>query len=322
MFRFRAPASPPHPGSEGAVEAPSDDLAFVLFFVSLLVDGALAGAIYALTALAFVVVYKASRIINFALGEWVMLGSRLAAASFYAVGLSLAGALVAASAAMARFGVAFNRVVLQRLVGQPLIALIMVTLGLGALMRGAVALSFRGIPGAVTLPIRQEPVVVGGIAIAADKLAASIIAAITIALVTWFFVRSRTGLALRAIADDQQAAMAVGIDIRRHFSITWALVGAIAVLAGTLWTSVSGGGLGLVLVGLKVFPIVIIGGLDSIPGTLIGAVLVGVLESLAAGYLDPLLGGGFSNIAAYLVLIAMLFARPYGLFGRADVERV
>src|SRR5207342_2873618 len=132
----------------------------------------------------------------------------------------------------------------------------------------------------------------------------------------WFFLRSRTGLALRAIADDQQAAMAVGIDIRRHFSITWALVGAIAVLAGTLWTSASGGGLGLVLVGLKVFPIVIIGGLDSIPGTLIGAVIVGVLESLAAGYLDPLLGGGFSNIAAYLVLIAMLFARPYGLFGR------
>ncbi len=294
----------------------------MLFFVSLLVDGALAGAIYALIALAFVVVYKASRIINFALGEWVMLGSRLAAASFYAAGLSLAGALVAASAAMAAFGVVFNRVVLQRLLGQPLIALIMVTLGLGALMRGAAALAFRGIPGAVALPIRQEPVMVGGIAIAADKLAASIVAAITIALVTWFFLRSRTGLALRAIADDQQAAMAVGIDIRRHFSITWALVGGIAVLAGTLWTSASGGGLGLVLVGLKVFPIVIIGGLDSIPGTLIGAVMVGVLESLAAGYLDPLLGGGFSNIAAYLVLIAMLFARPYGLFGRADVERV
>jgi branched-chain amino acid transport system permease protein len=137
-----------------------------------------------------------------------------------------------------------------------------------------------------------------------------------------FFQRSRTGVALRAIADDAQAAMAMGIDIHRYSAITWALMGVLSVLAGTLWTFVSGGGFGVVLVGLKVFPIVIIGGLDSIPGTIVGAIVVGVLESLAAGYLDPLLGGGFSNVASYLVLIAMLFARPYGLLGRADVARV
>jgi branched-chain amino acid transport system permease protein len=148
--------------------------------------------------------------------------------------------------------------------------------------------------------------------------------AVTVAIadVTWFFHGTRTGLALRAIADDQQATMAVGIDIDRHFSITWALVGILSVLAGTLWTSISGGGFGMVLLGLKVFPIVIIGGLDSIPGTIVGAVLVGVLESLAAGYLDPLLGGGSSTIAAYLVLVAMLFVRPFGLLGRPTVERI
>jgi len=151
---------------------------------------------------------------------------------------------------------------------------------------------------------------------------AVVVATLSIAIVTWFFLGSRTGLALRAIADDPQAAQAMGIDVERHFSITWILTGAISVLAGAVWTSAAGGGFGLVLVGLKVFPIVIIGGLDSIAGTIAGAAVVGVLESLAAGYLDPLLGGGFSNIAAYLVLIAMLFARPYGLFGRADVERV
>jgi branched-chain amino acid transport system permease protein len=294
----------------------------VLFLVSLLVDGALAGAVYALIALAFVVVYKAARIINFALGEWVMLGSRVAATGYFALGLGLVGALAAAVAAMAALAVLFNRLVLQRLVGQPLISLIMVTLGMGALMRGTGTLAFRGIPAGVPLPFPDEPLLAGGLAIPAEKLAAGGAAAICVALVTWFFVRSRTGLALRAIADDQQAAQAMGIDIRRHFSITWMLVGAISVLAGTLWTSASGGGFGIVLVGLKVFPIVIIGGLDSIPGTIVGAVIVGVLESLAAGYLDPLLGGGFSNIAAYLLLIAMLFARPYGLFGRADIERV
>src|SRR5438105_3983824 len=179
----------------------------VRFFAALVVDGALAGALYALVALSFVVVYRASRMMNFAVGEWVMLASRC---------------------------------------------------------------------------------------------------------VTF---------ALRAIADDQQAAMSAGIDLHRHFAITWALVGVVSVLAGTLWTLVAGGGLGMVLVGLKVFPIVIIGGLDSIAGTIVGALAVGVLESLAAGYLDPPLGGGFSNIASYLVLLAALFVRPYGLFGRPDVRR-
>lgn len=294
----------------------------VRFFAALVVDGVLAGAIYALIALAFVVVYKASHIINFALGEWVMLGSRLAATGVYPLGLGLAGALGAACAGMVALAVVWNRVVLQRLVGQPLISMIMITIGFGALVRGAAALSFRGIPGAIPLPFPQEPLSLLGLAVPADRLAAAAVAAVAIAAVTWFFRRTRTGLALRAIADDQQAAMAVGIDIDRHFSITWALVGVLCVLAGTLWVSVSGGGFGMVLLGLKVFPIVIIGGLDSIPGTIVGAVLVGVLESLAAGYLDPLLGGGFSTIAAYLVLVAMLFVRPSGLLGHPPVERV
>jgi branched-chain amino acid transport system permease protein len=294
----------------------------MLFFVALVVDGALAGAVYALIALGFVVVYKASRVINFALGEWVMLGARGAAAGFYAAGLGLLGSVAAASAAMGVLALAFNRAVLRRMIGRPLISLIMVTLGLGAVLRSAAALAFRGVPGAVPLPISTAPVLVGGLAIPAEKLVAAGVAVLAIAAVTWFFQRSRTGLALRAIADDQQAAMAVGIDVQRHFSITWALLGAISVVAGTLWTAAAGGGFGLVLVGLKVFPIVIVGGLDSIPGTIAGAILIGVLESLSAGYLDPLLGGGFSNIAAYLVLIGMLFVRPYGLLGRPDVERV
>jgi branched-chain amino acid transport system permease protein len=292
----------------------------VLFFVSLLVDGALAGAVYALVALAFVVVYKASRMINFALGEWVMLASRLVATGLSAMGL--AGALGAAVGGMVALGLAFNRLIVRRLVGQPLISLIMVTLGFGALIRGAAALVFAGIPGAIALPLPKEPLVIHGVSVPADRLAAAGIALVCIAVVSWFFHGTRTGLALRAIADDQHAAMAVGIDLDRHFSITWAMVGLLSVLAGTLWTVVAGGGFGLVLVGLKVFPIVIIGGLDSIPGTLVGAIVVGVLESLTAGYLDPLVGGGFSNVASYLVLIALLFVRPYGMFGRPAVERV
>jgi branched-chain amino acid transport system permease protein len=294
----------------------------VRYLVALLVDGALAGAVYALIALAFVVVYKASRIVNFALGEWTMLAATLVAIGVHAVGLGLGMAMIAACAAMALVGVGFNRLVLRPLTGRPLIALIMVTLGVGAFLRGAAALAFRDVPRGVPLPIGGQDLVLSGFAVPADKVVAAAVAAAAIAVIAWFFQASRSGVALRAIADDQEVAMAMGIDVHRYFSLTWVIVGVIAVLAGTLWTAVGAGGFGVVLLGLKLFPIVIIGGLDSIPGALLGALMVGILESLAAGYVDPWMGGGFSNIAAYLVLIAVLFVRPAGLLGRADVARV
>src|SRR6266850_1827392 len=193
----------------------------VRFFAALVVDGALAGALYALVALSFVVVYRASRMMNFAVGEWVMLASRCVTFALHGLGLGLPPALA-------------------------------------------------------------DPIVIGGVPIGADKLVAAVIAGACTAVVAWLLHGSRTGVALRAIADDQQAAMSAGIDLHRHFAITWALVGVVSVLAGTLWTLVAGGGLGMVLVGRKVFPIVIIGGLDSIAGTIIGALAVGMLESLAA----------------------------------------
>ena len=221
------------------------------YFAALVVDGALAGALYAPLALSFVVVYRASRIVNFAVGEWVMLAARFVTFGLYALGLGLPGALLAAGVGMA-----------------------------------------------------------------------AVAAAACTAILAWLLHGSRTGVALRAIADDQQAAMSAGIDLHRHFALTWALAGIVAVLAGTLWTIVAGGGLGIVLVGLRVFPIVIVGGLDSIAGAIVGALIVGVVESLAAGYVDPLLGGGFSLIASYLVLLAVLFVRPYGLFGQPDVRRI
>ena len=292
------------------------------FFLALLVDGALAGVLYALIALAFVVVYKSSRIINFALGEWMMLGSRLVAMGLQPLGLGLAGAVAWASAGMVALVVVFNRLVLRRLVGGPLTSLLMMTLGLGALMRGASALTFQTVPSTMQLPIPRDPLVVGGLLVPMDKLLAAVVAALAIAAVSWLFHGSRMGVALRAVADDQQAAMGVGIDLQRYFSITWVLMGALSVLGGTLWTVASGGGFGVVLLGLKVFPIVIIGGLDSLPGTIVAALLVGVLESLAAGYVDPLVGGGFGSVASNLALIAMLFVRPYGLLGHPLVERV
>jgi branched-chain amino acid transport system permease protein len=294
----------------------------MIFFLSLLIEGALAGALYALIALAFVVVYKASRVINFALGEWLMLATLLVAAGLHVLGLNLAGAMAIACAGMFVIASLFNRLILRHLVGQPLISLLMVTLGVAALIRGVTQLAASNVPSRIPPPIPADPLILSDLRIPADKLVAALVAGVSIALVAWFHQRSRTGIALRAIADDQQVAMAVGIDVNRHLMIIWCMAGAICVLAGTLWTFVTGGGFGLGLVGLKILPIVVIGGLDSIAGTIVAALFVGVLESLATGYLDPHLGGGCGVLASYLALLAMLFVRPFGLFGGERVERV
>jgi branched-chain amino acid transport system permease protein len=295
------------------------DLTFLAFLV---VDGALVGAVYALVALTFVVLYKASRMINFAVGEWVMLGSRMVATGLHALGLGLGAALGFGCAGMVAVAMAFNWLVVRRLSGQPLISLIMVTIGLGALMRGAAALVFAGVPPEIIPPIPLDPLVIRGVPVAVDRLVAAAVAGACIAVLSWFFYGSRTGLALRAIANDQQVSMALGMNLHRHFALAWALVGVLSVFAGTLWSFASGGGFGMELVGLRVFPIVIIGGLDSIPGTIVGGFLIGIIESLVAGYIDPLVGGGFSHVASYMVLVAGLFVRPHGLFGRPLIERV
>jgi branched-chain amino acid transport system permease protein len=293
----------------------------VSFFVPLVVDGALAGMVYALVALAFVLVYKASRMINFALGEWVMLGARLVATGVYGLGLPLAGGVGLGIAGMVALAVAFNRGVVRPLVARPLISLLMVTIGLGILIRGATVVIFAGVPSRIPLPDLPAPTILG-VSVAPEKLVAAAVAVVCITGVTWFFRTTRTGLALRAMADDQQTALAVGIDVHRHLGLTWAMAGGLAAVAGTLWSVASGGGFSLVLLGLRVFPIVVVGGLDSIPGTIISAVGLGVLESLTVGYLDPILGAGFSAVVSYVVLLVVLLVRPYGLLGRPAIERI
>ncbi len=292
------------------------------FLVALLTDGALAGAIYALVALAFVVVYKASRVVNFALGDWVMLASRLVALGLHGLGLGLAGAVAFGCASTVAVAMAFNRVVLERMVSPPAISLIMVTIGLGMLMRGAVAVALAGVPGGIRLPFPEDLLTIQGLPVVPDKLIAGVTAAAGICALSAFFYWTRTGLALRALASDPKAAMVVGISAQRHFAIAWALMAALAVLAGTLWSAAVGGGFSLLVLGTKVFPIVIIGGLDSIPGTIVAALGIGILESLSAGYLDPWLGAGFSTIVSYVAMLLILSVRPHGLFGNPEIQRI
>jgi branched-chain amino acid transport system permease protein len=292
------------------------------FLAELCVNGALTGAIYALISLAFVIIYKASRMMHFALGEYVMFASRLVATGLHVLGLGLFGAIGFGGLGMLGLAMSFNYLVLRRLIGHAVLTLMMVTIGLGVLLNALASFLFDGIPGSIPLPISQEPMAIQGILISVDELIAAVVALISIGLVSWFFHSSRTGVALRAIADDQQAAMLMGIDINRHFVLVWGLAGVICTVAGTLWTFIAGGGFGTVLLGLKVFPIVILGGLDSIPGVIIAAMFIGVLESVTGSYIDPLVGGGFGSIASYIVSVIVLFVRPYGLLGKASVDRV
>jgi branched-chain amino acid transport system permease protein len=293
----------------------------VWFFLSLVVNGALAGAIYALIALAFVLVYKASGMVNFAVGEWIMLGALLAGLGLHLLQLGVVGALAFAGLCMLAFAALFCRLVVRRLIARPAIAAIMVTIGLGMLLRGLLPF-LPGVPGFIPDTLLDRPLVLGELTIATDKLAAAAIATLCIGAIGVFYQRSRTGVALRAMADDPAAAMAAGIDIDLHLLLVWALVGAVSVVAGVLWVYVAGSGFGVALVGLKIFPIVIIGGLDSIAGTLVAAIVIGLLESLSAGYLDQALGSGFGAIVPYLALLAMLIVRPHGLFGQRRIERV
>ena len=292
------------------------------FFFALLVQGALSGAVYALIAQAFVVVYKASRLANFSLGEWVTLGAALVGVGVAALGLGFGLSVLLALGGVFCLASAFNRVALRHLGGRPLITGIMLTLGLGAMMRGGMAIGLRDVPHSVPTLLPSGFWMLGGVAMPLDRIVAAAVALLAVVAAGLFYRLSRAGLALRALADDPTAAMVSGINPDRYITLAWALAGLYALIAGLLWAMLTGGGFGLALVGLKVFPVVVIGGLDSFEGAVLAALLVGLVESLASGYGDPVLGSGFGALAGLMLLFGTLYLRPHGLLGTSRVERI
>ena len=292
------------------------------FTVVLVTNGLLIGLMYSLIALGFVLVYKATDAINFAQGEFVMLAGFIIAGSIALAGAPFWLGVIIAVAGMVAFGFGLERVVLRPLIGRPIIAVIMATIGLAAVLRGIGPLMFGAETRALSLPISDEPIALGPITLPPVQLVG---AALSIAFLfgfSWFFLKSRMGVAMRAVADNQQVSMAMGIHVERYFAIAWGLAGFVSALGGLAWGALLGVDVFLALVGLKVFPVVILGGLDSILGAIVGGLIVGVVESLAAGYLDPLVGGGTKDFAPYVLMIVMLMIRPYGMFGKARIERV
>jgi branched-chain amino acid transport system permease protein len=297
----------------------SEELEFLL---SLVLSGASIGLMYSLIALGFVLVYKATDAINFAQGEFVMLAGLIVvvALSFETMPLIVAIAIVLA--AMIGFGFGLERVVLRPLLGRPVVAVIMATIGLAAIIRGLGPVIFGKEVRALSLPIGDEPITLGPASLPPIQVLGAAVAILFFIAFSWFFKKSRMGVAMRAVADNQQVAQAMGINVERYFALAWAMAGIVSALGGIVWGAMLGVDVQLSLVGLKVFPVVILGGLDSIGGALVGGLIVGIVESLAAGYLDPYVGGGTKDFAPYVLMILMLMVRPYGIFGRRQIERV
>src|SRR6185295_16891468 len=295
-----------------------DELQFAL---ALIVSGFSIGLMYSLIALGFVLVYKATDAINFAQGEFVMLAGFVAAVSL-GEKIPVLAAVAIAVAVMVVFSFALERVVLRPLLGRPIVAVIMATIGLGAMLRGLPPITVGGETRAVSLPIGDTPITFGPITLPPVQVLGVVVTLLFLAAFTWFFLKSRMGVAMRAVADNQQVAMAMGINVERYFALAWAMAGTVSALGGVIWGSMLGVDVHLALVGLKVFPVVILGGLDSVIGAVVGGLIIGLVESLAAGYLDPYVGGGTKDFAPYVVMIIALMFKPYGIFGTHRIERV
>jgi branched-chain amino acid transport system permease protein len=292
------------------------------FFMLLMSNGILIGLMYSLIALGFVLVYKATDAVNFAQGEFVMIAGFLAVGALTVLGVPLWLSVTVALLGMVAFGFALERVMLRKLIGRPVIAVVMATIGLAAILRGLGPFGIFQGTRPLPLPLPDEPIVLGPLFIPPIQLLGGVISLLFLGGFGYFFLKSRKGVAMRAVADNQQVAMAMGIDVERYFGLAWAMTGIVSALGGVLWGNMLGVDVNLALVGFKVFPVVILGGLDSIPGAIIGGLIVGLVENIAAGYIDPYVGGGTKDFAPYVLMIMALMIRPYGIFGKRIIERI
>ena len=287
-------------------------------FVTLLVIGLSEGAILALAALGFVLIYKATGVINFAQGEFLLIGAYSFYTAFVVMQLPIVIALLVGVLVAVVVGVVVERFILRPMVGQSHISIIMVTIGLASVLSALVQMFYGTQPRSMPPILPRGSVSILGGTVPVNRLWAIVICAVVLVLLTWFFQKSRHGVAMRAVADDQQAAMTVGISVRRVFAMSWALAAISALIAGVTLADITTVEMNIVNFGLLVFPVVIMGGLDSVPGTIVGGLTIGLVTQFVAGYMDP----GLASIAPYLVLVLVLLVRPYGVFGEKRIERV
>ncbi|MBR3191064.1 branched-chain amino acid ABC transporter permease [Bosea sp. (in: a-proteobacteria)] len=292
-----------------------------ILLAELSANGVFVGLMYALVSLGIVLIYKTSGTANLAQGAIAMTGGYVAWALATLVGLPMWLAIPVALVGMFGFGLLMERIALRRMIGQPVIMTIMLTLGVEIMLRGLLPGIFGAAVKRLDIGLPQQPLFVGDLLLNRSTMIGGSISLLLI-LLSLFFFNSRYGVVMRAVADDQTASWSVGIRVERAIAVAWGLAAVSATAAGVLWGSTQGIDWSLSLLLIKALAIAILGGLDSIPGVLIAGVIVGVAESLATGVLDPLVGGGSRDVVAAVIILVTLLLKPHGLFGRHHIERV
>ena len=306
----------------GVLIGPVKDMASApAFLAEVVIGGLAAGLMYSLVALGFVLIYKASGVFNFAQGVMVLFAA-LTLVGLMERGAPLALALLLTMAVMGALAFAIERVVLRPLVNQEQIILFMATIGLNFFLEGFGELVWGSNVKRLDVGIPDTSFVVWGVQVNRLELTAAITAAVLVAVMAVFFQRTRIGRALRAVADDHEAALSIGIPLNTIWIVVWSAAGLVAIVAGIMWGAKSGVQFSLSLIALKALPVLILGGFTSVPGAIVGGLIIGVGEKIAEVYWGPLVGGAIENWFAYVLALAFLLVRPQGLFGERIIERV
>ncbi|MBC5762888.1 branched-chain amino acid ABC transporter permease [Ramlibacter albus] len=294
----------------------------IIEFLNYTLNGALLGLLYALVAMGFVVIYRASKVFNMATGEMLVLGAFLVWWAVASRGLHPAVGIAAALAMAVLVGLAIERFFFRRLIGESVFSMIMVTIGLLILTRGLVLVIWGPQERAFPALIRLEPLIVGEMIVPRPLAAAGVVAVVFALGLHWFFNRSRTGLAMSAVAEDHQIALAMGISVRRSIAFAWALGGVLSVISSIVY--LSGKSLTFLSseIGFAALPVALLAGLESIRGLLLAGVIVGVVQGLTSAYIDPLIGGNAASVVPYVFMLVVLAVRPNGMFGWKRIERV
>ena len=295
------------------------------YFFQLVVSGIVVGSIYALSALGFVLIYKSSRVLNIAHGQIIAAGAFITYALTVWAAIPIYIAFVMSLIITFFLAMSVERIFLRRLIGEPIISVIMVTIGLGSIIDGLIYLTPFGTEN-FSFPefLPNTPITLGGVSISWTQLVGVIITFVLIGGFTWFFKKSTIGISMRAVSDDQLASMSIGISIPRVFGLAWATAGFSAAAAGGIIGNITGLNFDtLHSFGITVFPVVILGGLDSIVGAVVAGIIMGLIQQFAAGYLDGNWGlFGTADVLPYIILLVILLFKPHGLFGIHEIERV
>jgi len=292
-------------------------------FIQYTLNGITMGIIYALIAVGFVLIYKSSKILNFAVGEFVAIGSLILWTLKVNLGMPFWGALLLGIVLMALIGVLIERVLLRPLIGQPILSAIVMTIGLAYVLRGIALAVWGGAPKNFGDVFPGQSIeIITDLTVSQTQLWSFGICLAIFVIMHYFFKKTTTGLNLRATAEGHEVAQSIGVKVNNAFIISWVGAGVLSLMAGLFLATMSSASTGLADLGLKVLPVVLLGGLESFIGAIAAALIIGVCESLVAGYIDALVGGGTSEIFAFAVMIIILMVRPYGLFGLKKIERI